>query len=287
MLFVKTTAIGVTQMQGIVSMEHVNVTMPDQGLAALFYVSAMGFTRDPYVDFDDWNMWINVGREQFHTPKGDPQVFRGEIGIRVPCLEDLERRLSRLSQRFEGSRFSSVKSESAIRVTCPWGNRLACHEARAGEYPMGIESIGIQVPETSMAAIAHTYESLLGTQVRRKEKRIEVPAGPDQTLVFEASDEPPLPYDGHHLAIYIDNFEQAFSRFESEDLINAQMPPHEFRFVDFRGAGSKEAVWQLEHEVRSLNHPMFGRDLVNRNPANTLFNYTRGREALASLIESS
>lgn len=272
-------------MQGIESMEHVNVRVPDQGLAALFYVSGMGFTRDPYVDFDDWNMWINVGREQFHTPKGEPQVFRGEIGIRMPSLEDLERRLSRLSQRFEDSRFSFRESRAGIEVTCPWGNRLVCHESRADEYPMGIEQIRIQVPESSMAAIHHTYEALLGTQVKRVGSDLHVPAGPAQSLVYHASDPPPLPYDGHHLAIYIDNFQQAHSHFESEGLVSAKMPPHEFRFVDFRDPGSKEVVWQLEHEVRSTGHPMFGRDLVNRNPANTLLNYARGRETLASLID--
>ena len=31
----------------IVSLEHVNVPIPDQSLATLFYVVGMGFTRDP------------------------------------------------------------------------------------------------------------------------------------------------------------------------------------------------------------------------------------------------
>ena len=30
-------------------LEHVNVTVPDQGLAAMFYVTGLGFTRDPYI----------------------------------------------------------------------------------------------------------------------------------------------------------------------------------------------------------------------------------------------
>ena len=33
----------------ILNMEHVNLTVPDQQLAALFYVSGLGFTRDPYI----------------------------------------------------------------------------------------------------------------------------------------------------------------------------------------------------------------------------------------------
>ena len=36
---------------------------------------------------------------------------------------------------------------------------------------------------------------------------------------------------------------------------------------------------ELEHEVRSLYHPMYGRELVNRNSAQNIFAYARGRDA--------
>ncbi|MEJ2131129.1 MAG: hypothetical protein P8Y95_05775, partial [Gammaproteobacteria bacterium] len=61
-----------------------NVTVPDQQLAHLFYVTGMGLTRDPYVDFGDRNMWVNVGRQQFHTPLSEPQVLRGTVGLVLP-----------------------------------------------------------------------------------------------------------------------------------------------------------------------------------------------------------
>ena len=48
--------------------EHVNVTIPDQRLATLFYVAGLGLTRDPYLMVSDTNMWVNVGRSQFHLP---------------------------------------------------------------------------------------------------------------------------------------------------------------------------------------------------------------------------
>src|SRR5262245_39706871 len=47
---------------------HVNVTIPDQRLATLFYAAGLGLTRDPYLMSSDNNMWINVGRSQFHLP---------------------------------------------------------------------------------------------------------------------------------------------------------------------------------------------------------------------------
>src|SRR5881396_2586509 len=65
----------------VVHLEHVNVTIPDQRLATLFYVAGLGLTRDPYLMVSDTNMWVNVGRSQFHLPRGEAQVLRGHTGI--------------------------------------------------------------------------------------------------------------------------------------------------------------------------------------------------------------
>ena len=62
----------------IVALEHVNVAVPDQQLATLFYVTGLGLTRDPYLMTGTKNMWVNVGRSQFHLPGGKPQVVEGD-----------------------------------------------------------------------------------------------------------------------------------------------------------------------------------------------------------------
>ena len=59
----------------IVSLEHINVQVPDQSLAILFYVVGLGFTRDPYLTVGLGNMWINVGEQQFHLPTRKAQVI--------------------------------------------------------------------------------------------------------------------------------------------------------------------------------------------------------------------
>src|SRR5215813_14968858 len=80
--------------QNIVGLEHVNTTGDDQRLATLFYVVGLGFTRDPYMSVGDENMWINLGRQQFHLPtRGKPQVLRGHVGVVVPSLDALKKRL--------------------------------------------------------------------------------------------------------------------------------------------------------------------------------------------------
>ena len=68
----------------IVALEHVNVLVPDQHLATLFYVMGLGLTRDPYLMTGVTNMWINIGRSQFHLPVGKPQVLRGRVGLVLP-----------------------------------------------------------------------------------------------------------------------------------------------------------------------------------------------------------
>ncbi|MBT3333492.1 MAG: hypothetical protein HN394_18465, partial [Rhodospirillaceae bacterium] len=46
----------------VVGLEHLNVRVPDQRLATLFYITGLGLTRDPYLVTGVANMWVNVGR---------------------------------------------------------------------------------------------------------------------------------------------------------------------------------------------------------------------------------
>ena len=74
----------------VLNLEHLNLTVPDQELAALFYVTGLGFTRDPYIDFGTLNMWVNLGEQQFHLPKADAQVFRGHIAVVLSLIHNSE-----------------------------------------------------------------------------------------------------------------------------------------------------------------------------------------------------
>src|SRR5882757_7127719 len=89
-----------------IHLEHVNVTVPDQRLAMLFYVTGLGLTRDPYLMVSDTNMWINVGRSQFHLPNGKPQVLRGHTALVIPGREALLERLASVAKKLEGTAFA-------------------------------------------------------------------------------------------------------------------------------------------------------------------------------------
>lgn len=89
----------------ILALEHVNFTVPDQSPGTFFYVNGLGFTRDPYIDFGPFNVWINVGNEQFHLPNNKPQVLRGHVGVVVPDLDDLQTRLRQIESRLSDTLF--------------------------------------------------------------------------------------------------------------------------------------------------------------------------------------
>ena len=102
----------------VLNMEHINLTVPDQQVAALFYVTGLGFTRDPYIDFGTFNMWVNTGEQQFHLPKNTAQRWRGHIGVVVPSLEDLKRRLQFVAKPLADTEFAWEERDDHIRVTC-------------------------------------------------------------------------------------------------------------------------------------------------------------------------
>ena len=265
----------------VLNMEHINLTVPDQQLAALFYVTGLGFTRDPYIDFGTFNMWINVGEQQFHLPKRDAQKFRGHIGVVVPDLDDLKRRLDFIDRPMQGTDFERDEKNDHIALSCPWGNDIRAFGPGFGTS-LGIPFAVLDVPAGSADGIARFYNEVLGTPARATangERRAEVSMGGNQRLIFRETDAEIPAYDGHHLAIYVANFSKPYAALNERDLITEESDQHQYRFQAIVDPESGEALTEIEHEVRSLKHPMFKRFLVNRNPAQSFMNYAQGRDA--------
>lgn len=265
----------------IVKLEHVNVTMPDQRLGTLFYVSGLGLTRDPYLMTGVDNMWINVGESQFHLPTNPPQVLRGTVGLLVPDLGALAGRLHEVEPRLRGTRFSYAVHDGHVDATCPWGNRIRLHApdpARFGARTLGMAYVELDVPPGTSGNIASFYREVLDAPSRVEDRTAIVTAGARQSLRFRETDAPIAPYDGHHIQIYIADFSGPYRRLLERGLVSRETDQHEYRFiriVDDNGA----TLFELEHEVRSLRHPLFARPLVNRNPAQGQRGYVPGRDA--------
>ena len=92
----------------VVALEHLNIRVPDQRLATLFYVTGLGLTRDPYLVTGVDNMWINVGRSQFHLPTGKEQVLRGRVGLVVPDLKALRGSLDHVEADLKKSKLADM-----------------------------------------------------------------------------------------------------------------------------------------------------------------------------------
>src|ERR1700740_1201916 len=93
-----------------IHLEHVNVQVPDQRLATLFYVTGLGLTRDPYPMAAATNMWVNVGRSQFHLPTGMAQVLRGHTALVIAGRQALLDRLASVAGKVAGTAFSVLEN---------------------------------------------------------------------------------------------------------------------------------------------------------------------------------
>lgn len=269
--------------ENIVGLEHVNVCVPDQRLATIFYVVGMGFTRDPYLSVGDENMWINLGQQQFHLPSRGLQVLRGHVGVVVPDLGALKSRLAGVHEKLAKTQFSLSEQPDHLAVTCPWGNRLRCYgaSARFGDMTLGMPYVEFAVKRGTVPAIARFYEQVfrVGAVLSTDRKLATIPAGRNQALLFRETAAEIPPYDGHHIAIYVSDFSGPHERLKRHDLVSEESDQHQYRFRDIFDLDTGAKLFEIEHEVRSLKHPLYGRVFVNRNPAQTQRTYQRGRDA--------
>lgn len=264
-------------------LEHVNLTVPDQGLAALFYVTGLGFTRDPYIDFGTFNMWVNAGEQQFHLPKAKAQIFRGHIAIVLPDLDDLKKRFKFIAKPMADTLFAWEERDDYIAVTCPWGNQIRAYGAgKFSNMNLGIPYIDMQVPPDTTPGIARFYEQVMGCSVVYEEAKVRVQMGYNQELIFSETDEAIADYDGHHIAVYVSNFSGPHKYLAERQLISEESDQHQYRFQYIVDPQTGTILTELEHEVRSMSHAMRGRPLVNRNPAVNFFTYKKGNERFST-----
>lgn len=267
----------------VLALEHVNVRVPDQGLATVFYVVGLGLTRDPYLMVGTDNMWVNVGQQQFHLPTGEPQVLPGHVDLVVPDVGGVAARLSAVSARLAGTRFGYRVEGARLVATCPWGNEIRCHGPAPGlgVTALGIAGVEFPVRPGTAARIASFYETVLGARVTTTSASAvaTVVVGAAQTLVFRETERPPAAWDGHHVAIYLADFSGPWRWLDERKLVTEESSDHQYRFEQIVDPETGESLFTLEHEVRSARHPMYLRPLVNRNPEQRQRAYVRGRDA--------
>ena len=270
-----------------VALEHLNLTVPDQQPAILFYIMGLGYTRDPYVQVGLRNMWVNMGRSQIHLPIGKPQKMSGHVGLVVPDLTALEKRLAEVKEPLAQTKFSYSRGDGYIEATCPWGNTFRCYEPdpkRFGRVMLGLPYLAFDTKKGTAAGIGRFYQKVIGAPVEQGKSgngaSVRVKVGADQHLVFNeiAGDLPA--YDGHHIQLYLANFSGPHRQLAERGLVFEESDQWQYRFKQLVDPDSGEPVYELEHEIRSVTHPLYARPLVNRNPAQTNRDYHAGHDAM-------
>jgi hypothetical protein len=277
----------VEDLGNIVELGHVNVTVPDQSKAVAFYLMGLGLTRDPYLMAGLENMWVNVGRGQFHLPtRNPPQVVRGTTGLVVPDLEALLKRLEYTKKFLEGTKFGYKQVANVVETTCPWGNRIRVHGPEPenfGPLRLGMPYVEIDVAAgTDLSKIARFYTEILGgiAGVSNDERGPYAWANTsaDSKVFYRETKKKLPPYDGHHIQITLADFSGPHKKLAERGLITEESDQHQYRFVDIVDVDTNKMLAQVEHETRSMRHPMFNRSYVNRNPDMNNRNFVPGYE---------
>jgi len=272
----------------IVNLGHVNLNIPDQRLGTLYYISGLGLTRDPFLNTGVGNMWINVGMSQFHLPTGEPDVLCGTTGLVIPGREALLARLARVKGHLAGTKFSFRETNDGVETTCPWGNRITVHEpdpARFGRVALAMAYVAFDVRPGTARGIARFYRDVLGARTEVDENgkgpRARVEVGERQHFVFAETDAPHPAFDGHHVQVYVSDFSGPHGKLVDLGLVTEESDDYQYRFEDIVDLDTRAVLFTVEHETRAQTHPMFGRPLINRNPAQTNRDYKPGHDEMS------
>jgi len=150
---------------------------------------------------------------------------------------------------------------------------------------LGMPYIEFDVRPGTAERIARFYREVMGALATVVENgsgpKARVQVGDKQYWYFRETDAPEKPYDRHHAQIYISNFSGPYGRLKALGLLTMETNDHEYRFRDIVDLDTREVLFTVEHEVRSQTHPMYGRPLVNRNPAQTNRDYRPGHDTIS------
>jgi hypothetical protein len=205
----------------------------------------------------------------------------------VPDLDAVMKRCARVQGDLRTTHFAFDRAGDHLELTCPWGNRFCVHAPdarRFGPVALGLAYVEFDVASTaSLAGIAAFYsrivEALAGVARDDRGDYAWVSAGLHGRFVFRQVAQPRR-FDGYHVQVTLANFSTVHRRLLERSLVTQENDQHQYRFQDIVDPDSGEVLHTVEHEVRSMRHPLYGRPLVNRAGLDNR-SYVHGREALS------
>jgi len=237
----------------VLHLEHINLEVTDLGACTVFYMEALGLTRDPFQRVGPGTSWVNIGLSQFHiiTKEGQEkgEVIDGHVGLIVPSIDDVIKSLKAAVVKYKNFHNYSYKFELEenlssvgksipspflsdisryINVTCPWGNTFRIYENNESinyRGGLGIAYIELFCNKGTAAKIGTFYQKFLGTPPALVGQQVEngdlafakVIIGPKQVLVFRETDRK-VAYSTYHFCIYIADFSGTYHKFAKNNL---------------------------------------------------------------------
>jgi hypothetical protein len=162
---------------------------------------------------------------------------------------------------------------------------MDCPDDRAAEDLRNIVAAYVEfdVPEQAAEPIAHFYRHVMGVAATVHQESsatvVHVLVGIDQEFVFPESDRPIADYDGHHVQVYVADFSGPYRERSELSSIKEESDQHQYRVENIVDPASGETVFTIEHEIRSMRHPLFMRLIVNREPGQSSLNHAPGHDA--------
>jgi hypothetical protein len=237
----------------------------------------LGLTRDPHMNVGIDNAWMNIGTCQFHVPTGPAQVLRGVTGLVMPDLDALMLRLKFVAPLLEKTQFTYAREADGVRVTCPWGNRIRVHEASPSNFggmSLGMPYVQVDTTPGSVEGIARFYSEILAAPAQPGEDKlgrfVRIAMGKSESLIYRETPRVLPAYDGHHIQIAVADFSGVHRRLLERGLVTEESNQSQYRFQDIIDLNTGRVLATLEHEVRSMRHPMYARVLVNRSLNNPI-----------------
>jgi hypothetical protein len=141
------------------------------------------------------------------------------------------------------------------------------------------------VPAGAADGISRFYRDVFAAPTRVLDdadgRRADVKVGRDQHLLFRETDGPQPDYDGHHIQVYVADFSGPYRRLRERGLVSEESSQWQYRLLDISDPDTGKVLFRIEHEVRSMTHPLYARPLVNRNPYQTNREFAPGYESRA------
>ena len=147
---------------------------------------------------------------------------------------------------------------------------------------LGMPYVQFDVPTGTTDGIARFYKEIFAAPSRAADwddaPAAIIQAGLHQELVFRETDAPLAAFDNHHIQVYVTDFSSPYDRLKERDLISEESNQYQYRFVMIVDPASGAELFEIDHEVRSITHPLWGRPFVNRNPDSTNRTFAAGHE---------